>query len=246
MTSRISVQCLMAGLVLVACFAPGAKAQSYYAGGFVPSIGYGYGGYYGGYQASTAAEGYLRGQAALLQARGIASIYYAQALNELEVARSLNLENRRAYLQFRADHQEVLEARREQKREESIRRLEQRQQRLAAERRAAAEQAEKITIDWPAAITGKSYEPIRREIEGLANLRLELGENAGESSELAIRHAVRELAKQIMADEDADHMSDEQSQVVRPFVRGLAANIFDATPQQPTTLTIAAVSTTQR
>jgi hypothetical protein len=238
----------LAAIITLASFVPNAAAQSTYVTGYAPVAGYGYGGYYGGgYNSSTAAEGYLRGWAALVEARGAASLYYAQALGQRELARAQYMENRRVYQQNFADERAAFAERIDLQRQETIRRVE-RRKRLAAEKAAEREAANEVAIDWPAALTDASYEPIREEIEALAKVRMDLGDKAGESSELAIRHAIRELAKQIVADEEADRMSDAQSQVVRPFVRGLAGEIFRATATQSesVTLTNAMVHSTQR
>jgi hypothetical protein len=84
--------------------------------------------------------------------------------------------------------------------------------------------ANRTRIDWPAQLTAKQYDPIRSEIEALFRLRSELGDNAGESTSLAIRHALRQLARQVVEDERSSRLSDEQSRDVRQFVRRLAAN----------------------
>jgi hypothetical protein len=210
----------LSALVLIGASATRATGQSYVTG-YVPYAGGGYGGYYGGYHASTAAEGYLRGRAELLRASGQASLYYAQALTEREVARRQYLENRMLYLQYRDERREALAQYYEQRREAARQRVQEWKQRTAEE--AAADE---VAIDWPSALSGTDYAAIRREIEALARVRIELGDAAGKSSELAIRHAIRELAQQIMADEDAAELSEEESSVVRPFVRNLAADIL--------------------
>jgi hypothetical protein len=247
MGNHIFLPSALAAIITLASLVPNASAQ--YVTGYTPTAGYGgYGGYYGGgYHTSTAAEGYLRGWAALLEARGSASLYYAQALGQRELARAQYMENRRTYLQNYADERAAFRERIEHKREEIIRRVE-RRERLAAESAAERDADNQIAIDWPAALTDPSYEPIRNEIEALAKVRKGLGDNAGESSELAIRHAIRELAKQIVADEEADRISDAQSQVVRPFVRGLAGDILrgTATQSESVTLTHAMFHSTQR
>ena len=248
MGSRIVLPSALAAMITLAALVPTASAQSSYVTGYAPVGGYGNGGYYGGgYHSSTAAEGYFRGLAALVEARGVASLYYAQALGQRELARAQYMENRRVYQQNFADERAAFAERIERQREETIRRVE-RRKRLAAEKAAEREAANEIAIDWPAALTDPSYKPIREEIEALAKVRMELGLHAGESSELAIRHAIRELARQIVADEEADRLSEAQSQVVRPFVRGLAADIFRATSthSQPVTLTNATVASRQR
>src|SRR5215813_5183369 len=60
-------------------------------GSMAPSYGYGYGGY--GYHASTAAEGFLRGQAAVIDSLGNFEVNDAQAGILREQGRALNREN---------------------------------------------------------------------------------------------------------------------------------------------------------
>jgi hypothetical protein len=225
MTARILPPFFLAAFLLSGSWAISASAQAYFVASYDPysvPVFYGYpyyGSYphfYGGYHSSTVVEGYLRGRAELIQARGIASLYYAQALREQEEARSLYLENRMANFRYHAERRELRADEVALRREQVARRRESRQ-RSQAERDAA----NGARIDWPAELMAKQYESIRTEIEALVKLRGELGENAGEATTLAIRHAVRELAKQVVDDERSDRWSEERSKVVRQFVREL-------------------------
>ena len=213
--------------LLSVSWAASVSAQAYYVTSYQPyavPIYYGYPvyygsfGYYDGYHPSTPLEGYLRGRAELIEARGVASLYYAQALREREEARNLYLENRKANLLYHLERRERLAQENARKREELIQKRQARQQ-LKAQQNAANEPR----IDWPAELAAESYKPIRTEIEALMKLRAELGNDAGEATRLAIRHAIRELAKQVIEDERSARLSEEQSKAIRQFVRSLAA-----------------------
>lgn len=227
MSIRILLLYFLAAFLLHGSWAASASAQWYYVASYEPYAapmyyGYypyaGYYGYYGGYHPSTVVEGYLRGRAELIEARSIASLYYAQALREREEARSQYLDNRMAHLLYHAERRELRDQENARRREEQAERREARQQ-----RNAQHEAPKQPLIDWPAELMAESYEPIRTEIEALVKLRWELGNQAGEATRLAIRHAIRELAKQIVEDERAARLSEEQSKSVRQFVRQLAA-----------------------
>ena len=191
-------------------------AQSYYVTGYTPYVRSGYGFYGGGYHASTAAEGYLRGRAALVRAQGQASLIHSQALRQREAARQQYLANRVAKLRYYAEKQKLRAERKQRQREELVRRREIREQ-LAAKRRAES------SIDWPVALKAKRYDSLRTEIESLVLLRTKLGSKTNDATSIAIRHGIRELAKQVVQDEKARQLDDKQSQVVRTFVRNLAS-----------------------
>ncbi|HJQ80609.1 MAG TPA: hypothetical protein VJ828_11665 [Lacipirellulaceae bacterium] len=227
MSTRILLPYFLSAFLLSGSWATSASAQWYYVASYEPYAApmyygyypyYGYYGYYGGYHPSTVVEGYLRGRAELIEARSIASLYYAQALKEREEARSQYLENRMADLLYHAERRELRD-------QENARRLEEQAQRREARQQLRAQQhADKPPlIDWPAELMAESYQPIRTEIEALVKLRSELGNQAGEATRLAIRHALKELAKQVVEDERAARLSEEQSKSVRQFVRHLAA-----------------------
>ncbi len=227
MSARILLAYFLAAFLLSHSWTRSASAQSFYVGNYHPYAvpvyyGYpvynGYYGFYDGYHPSTVAEGYLRGRAELLEAEATASLYYAQALREREEARSRYLENRMADLQFQIERRELRAEENARRREDFTQKREARRQ-VAAEKKAAIQ----AQIDWPAELSAEQYKPIRLEIEALMKLCAELGANAGEATTLAIRHAIKQLAKQVIEDERSARLSEEQSKVVRQFVRRLAA-----------------------
>ncbi len=216
MTTRIKHIVLGAAVTLALLVTSSPTwAQSYYSTGYTPYVHSGYG-FYGGYHASTAAEGYLRGRAALVQAQAQASLIHSQALRQREAARQQYLANRVAKLRYYAEKQKLRAERKQRQREELVRRREIREQ-LAAKRRAES------PIDWPAALKAKRYDSLRTEIESLVLLRTKLGSQTSDVTSIAIRHGIRELAKQVVQDEKARLLDDKQSQVVRTFVRNLAS-----------------------
>jgi hypothetical protein len=236
MCARILLPYCLAVFLLTGFLARSASAQWYYVSGYQPyavPVYYGYPvyhgypayyGYYDGYHPSTVAEGYLRGRAELLEAEANASLYYAQALREYEEARSRYLENRVTDLQFQIERRQQRDQENALKRE-ALRQRRQAQQRLAAEKIAANQPQ----IVWPAELAAEQYKPIRLEIEALMKLRAELGANAGEATALAIRHAIRQLAKQVVEDERSARLNAQQSKAVRQFIRQLAG---EPTPPQ--------------
>ena len=225
MSIRTIILTLLAVFPLGSHWAPTVSAQSPYETGYLPSGTSGFRGFYGGYHASTATEGFLIGQAELLRGRGLASLYYGQALRQREAARKQYFENRLAKLRYYAERQKVRAQRNQLRREEVTRRREIRQ-RLTAKGKAN----NRKPIDWPATLTADRFAPIRTEIESLAELRLQLGTDAGEATTAAVRHGIRKLAKTIVEDEQAGRLNEEQAKVVRRFVRELAKNILQTTP----------------
>jgi hypothetical protein len=236
MCARILLPYFLAVFLLSDSLARSVSAQWYYVSSYQPyaapiyygyPVYYGYYGYYDRYYPSTVVEGYLRGRAELLEAEATASLYYAQALRDREDARRQYLENRMADLQFQIERRELRAQENARRREDLAQRREARQ-RVVAKTRAAKQ----LQIDWPAELTAEQYKPIRTEIEALMKLRAELSGDAGESTMVAIRHAIRELAKQVIEDERSARLSEEQSKSVRQFVRQLAG---EPTPSQSLT-----------
>ena len=78
------------------------------------------------------------------------------------------------------------------------------------------------------------------KIEALTKLRCELGTKTGKATRLTIGHAIKELAKQVVKDEKANRLSQQQSRIVRCFVRGLKSHILEAKCSQPDIEEIAA------
>jgi hypothetical protein len=230
---------VFATLLLFAVSTADVRAQGYYTTGHIPYAGGGYGGYYGGYHSGTVAEGILRGRAELVQAYGLASLYYTQALRQREEARSLYIDNQLAVRAHYAEQRELDNQRRQEVR--TLRR--QRTLRLAEERKAQQTAA----IDWPAELLGERYAKARNEIEALSRLHAGLDRKADEAMSAAVRHAVRELARQVIEEEESNRLAGEQSKIVRRFVRGLTASILHDSPSpRPTAEALAMNGSRQR
>lgn len=129
-----------------------------------------YGPYYYRYHASTAAEGYMRGMAAVIQAQGYYNVLTAQATVLHEEARRSNIENRRqatqtAFEMRRTNREARAEERGPRATPEQIARL----AKSGAPARLSAEQFDAATgrIAWPAALLGEEFAAYRAEIEGL-------------------------------------------------------------------------------
>ena len=127
---------------------------------------YGWGGF--GFHASTAAEGYLRGRAAVIDAAGSYNANTAQAAISYEQARSLALENDRQYVQNYFQRKELNRQYREAlgTRPPSSEDLAQ-QAKDAAPDRLNKYQLDPVfgTINWPAALQGSEFAEYREAVE---------------------------------------------------------------------------------
>lgn len=157
-------------LSLVALFAVGSSvafAESPYITG---SVGYGWNSYGNGfgYHSSTAAEGYLRGKAALTEAAGDYNLSTAQAWEVAERARALAIENDKLAIQEYFQRQEINRQYRAAARgprptmEDMSRRA-----REAAPDRLDRYQLDPVfgTITWPTALQGPEFAAYREAVE---------------------------------------------------------------------------------
>ena len=190
-----------------------ARAQSFVTG-HVPVIGSH--GVYGGYHSSTAAEGYLRGYAGVIQARGMAATYLSQAAINFEAARRQYLENRLLQARYNQARAQARAQYKQRRHEEFVRRRGSRLERIA-------NQKSKNSLGWPQAVAGNRYKPLRDDIEALIRLRDRLGTTGSGATASALKQATKELARQIIDDEQNNKISAQESQAVRRFVRRLYA-----------------------
>jgi len=157
-------------LALVTVFAVGASsavAQTVVSAG-APGYGWNAYGLGYGYHSSTAAEGYLRGKAALTEAAGDYNLSTAQAWEAAERARALAIENDRAFIQEYFQRQEINRQYRASARgprptrEELARRAQQ-----AAPDRLDRYQLDPVfgTITWPTALQGPEFADYRAAVE---------------------------------------------------------------------------------
>lgn len=134
--------------------------------------------YYGGYHASTAAEGYMRGVASVITAQGQYNLLSAQAAAIGEEARRANIHNHRLAVEtgfaIRKINRESRAAERGPRASaEELARL----AKAGAPARLTAEQLDMATgrIAWPAALLGDEFAAYRAEIEGLFYQRASSG-----------------------------------------------------------------------
>ena len=129
-----------------------------------PDLGFTY------HHASTAAEGWQRGRAALIHARGNYWLSVSQAAIQFEVARSLEQYNHRQWIAFCIANRERLKTDRYQRTEaQRIRNEAQRGEKFEAAYRLAPEQFDRTSgsIAWPAALQAEVYSDLRVQLEHL-------------------------------------------------------------------------------
>ncbi len=160
--------------------ATAAQAQYYsgyygnrpYYDGFAPG-GFGYG---GGYRASTAAEGYARGMAAVIQAQGQKNLLDSAARKNNEEARSAYLDNRVKAVETYWKRREIYNENMEEKLyKESI----ERQERVAQVKLKdlSTEEVNPTTgaVKWPVLLANQRYDPFRRPMDELMAKRAQYG-----------------------------------------------------------------------
>lgn len=172
--------------------------------GYRPAFG-------GGFHASTLAEGYLRGVAAVTTARGQAAYYQSEALKNQEIARNMYLQNRRYELQQIMELRGMRDAAREREKAKILaRNLERKQKKAVAERAEIAE--------WPFPLDDHAFAAHRKQIQGLLKLRAELPAGKRTPTNEAIQLALRDLYQELKADPVTDFWTDDQKQDVKSFL----------------------------
>jgi hypothetical protein len=163
-----------------------------------PAVAQWYG--WGGYGASTAAEGYAQGMAAVIYSAGAANWMNSAAAINVEAARSAYLDNQikftETYYAKKRIHQSYVD---------STRNLGQSSQRLAMLAKAAPAVPLSDTeldpvsgqIAWPSALRGDKYEPLRTKLDELFAERAEAGGNISLKQASAIADSSGELAAEL-------------------------------------------------
>lgn len=168
----------------------------------------GWGGWGGGFGASTIAEGYYRGLGDAIRSQGIYNQLTAQAATELEEARQKNIENRlrstEAFYEQRRMHDEYVESTASLRRAETAAYAERR--RNTPPRRLGADALDGSTgeLHWPSALMGDEYTELRTTIQDQfyhrAQSRLALSPNdqaAVTNAAVQMNAMLRERASQI-------------------------------------------------
>lgn len=163
-----------------------------------PAVAQWYG--WGGYGASTAAEGYAQGMASVIYSAGAANWMNSAAAINVEAARSAYLDNQikftETYYAKKRIHQSYVD---------STRNLGQSSQRLAMLAKAAPavplseSELDPVSgqIAWPSALRGDKYAPLRTKLDGLFAKRAEVGGNISLKQADAIADSSNELAAEL-------------------------------------------------
>jgi len=174
------------------------RTFTFHRGGAVPHVryvgGYPVGGY--GYHASTAAESFLRGQAAKISALGQYNLDTSQALIHLEQAKSLNYDN---HLKKIDTHFSARQKNREYRAAERGPRvtaeLAERYSRARAPRRAHSYEVEPVfgSITWPALLQQRRFAEQREQVENLFENRDRVSSGVGSSVQQQVDALVSEM-----------------------------------------------------
>ena len=136
-----------------------------------------WGPYYGGWHASTAAEGYQRGMADLVRSQGMANLYDSMAAQNLEAARSQQLDNRlkatQTYFEMRQMNREYLAAEKAARNTRSPGAEPFRNTPKVKLERPGAADLDPVTgrIDWPLSLQTDQYSQYRQELDTLFTQR---------------------------------------------------------------------------
>ncbi|HVW39153.1 MAG TPA: hypothetical protein VHB99_17680 [Pirellulales bacterium] len=155
--------------------------------------------WYGGYYASTPAEGYAMGMAAVISSAGFANYMNSAAAINLEQARSAYLDNQIKYTETyyakKRIHQSYVD---------STRKPGMSSQRLAALAKGAPPvplseaELDPVTgqIVWPNILRGDEYEPLRQQLDAL------FAERAAEGGNISVKetNAIADSSKQLAAE----------------------------------------------
>lgn len=161
----------------------------------------------------TPQEGALRGYGDLVRGLGEANLRNAQATKELEIARTNYIDNQFRIEQYRRE-------RRAEKERAILLAREQRAVRRSMERMAQREKSNSMwEMSWPAPLQKARYAAHRKEIKELSILHATLDRKRGVA--IGLRESIKQLAKQIQEDEQANRLLETESQLVRTFVTEL-------------------------
>ncbi|MBX3412134.1 MAG: hypothetical protein KF708_05395 [Pirellulales bacterium] len=136
-----------------------------------------WGPYYGGWHASTAAEGYQRGMADLVRSQGMANLFDSMAVQNLEAARSQELDNRlkatQTYFEMRQMNHSYLAAERAARNTRSPGAEPFRNTPKVRLERPGAADLDPVTgsIDWPLSLQTQDYAQYRQELDTLFSQR---------------------------------------------------------------------------
>lgn len=177
---------------------------------------------------STAAEGYMRGESAVIQAMGNYALATSQASIMLEQSRALNRENDLKQTQALLAQQAMWRAAREAEREHHDAQLEEGRAKLLNRRATVHRQAYQLSpsdlnmvtgeINWPTALQGTKYKLARERMEELFRQHVSYGEPS-HSVTAEISRGTKAMAKALRS--DIRSLSREDYMAAQKFLLGL-------------------------
>jgi len=228
-TNRFFAGLFVSFATLLAAGTAVGQSSSGYEGGMMNShpTSYGYGSY-GYYHASTAAEGFLRGRAAVVDALGNFEVNDAQAGILLEQGRALNRENNLRQTEALQLQQKMWEDARVRARKEREARSAEGQQLLAERRSTVYRDAYQLSageldvktgeISWPDALRNGRFEANRARLEELFRQHVGYG--------MPRANVAREIARSVdqwshVLRSEVSSMSREDYLAAQKFLLGL-------------------------
>lgn len=179
--------------------------------------------FYGGYHASTAAEGYLRGMGDVVRSAGDYNLRTSEAAINVEAARSANLDNRLKWTNTYFEMRRVNKSYRDATRTPPLSMAD--ATRIAKENaptRPSDSQLDPITgsIAWPLILRDPQYDPQKQRLEELFQQRSSQAGHIGADTFQQIREATQSLLDALRA--NAQQYPANVYLQARRFVEGLA------------------------
>jgi hypothetical protein len=188
-----------------------------------PIYGYGFGDHGGGYHASTAAEGFLRGRAAVIRAAGEFNYTTSLALINIEEARSRYIDNRakwtETYFAMRKTNQAYREAERGYRpTQEVLNRISQE----ASPHRLEPSQLDPSlrTIFWPALLSRSDFDSVRTQLDELFTVQRPNNSGLGTENYREIMALTAEM--QALLDTMINQLHPDEYLAARRFIESLA------------------------
>jgi hypothetical protein len=174
------------------------------------------------WRATTPVESILRGEAAIIEANGIANLNHSLAAKNYQDAYKQSLENRmlrtEVYFTRKEMAKEFAERYAEKPRDaEEVKRL----AKLAAPKRLTAEQFDPLTTElhWPHVLRRSEYNAVREKIDSLMSLRTPDDSGDGSPSHTKIRQLAEVM--RMLLKENMDSVTPQQYADARAFLVSL-------------------------
>ena len=155
---------------------------------------------------------FFRGAAELVRNQGAARLFAAQAATEHEHARALYIDNQIKVARIKAQGRAQRDRKNQRRREILVSQLAVKKMKRNAER-AMAMMKKEHEVQWPQKLMDSGYAVRRQEIERVAKRYATTDHKTVE--QVGVRTAIRKLAQDIIAVEQAGKLDAKESKIVR-------------------------------